>query len=101
MKRYRLRFVAVALGATLAACARQPTRTDETGSAALQTGRVRQRPCNGHSLGVPAHTLFNGVERDFSHGCVRPGDPQALARYVPRDRPEWTPEKISGAEKKS
>ena len=50
-------------------------------------GRYRQRPGRGNSLGAvkfvfpnhfnvylhgtPAHALFDRVERDFSHGCVR------------------------------
>jgi len=46
---------------------------------------------------TPAQGLFNRIERDFSHGCVRLDDPDALARYVLRDRPEWTPEKIAAA----
>jgi murein L,D-transpeptidase YcbB/YkuD len=76
-------------------------------------GRYRQLPGPGNSLGrvkflfpnhynvylhdTPAQALFNRVERDFSHGCVRVDDPDALARYVLRDQPEWTPEKISAA----
>jgi murein L,D-transpeptidase YcbB/YkuD len=76
-------------------------------------GRYRQLPGPGNSLGrvkflfpnhfnvylhdTPAQALFNRVERDFSHGCVRVDDPDALARYVLRDQPEWTAEKISAA----
>ena len=76
-------------------------------------GRYRQLPGPGNSLGrvkflfpnhfnvylhdTPAQALFNRVERDFSHGCVRLDDPDALARYVLRDQPEWTPEKIAAA----
>ena len=76
-------------------------------------GRYRQLPGPGNSLGrvkflfpnhfnvylhdTPAQALFNRVERDFSHGCVRVDDPDALARYVLRDQPAWTAEKISAA----
>jgi murein L,D-transpeptidase YcbB/YkuD len=76
-------------------------------------GRYRQLPGPGNSLGrvkflfpnhynvylhdTPAQALFNRIERDFSHGCVRVNDPEALARYVLRDQPEWTPEKIADA----
>ena len=76
-------------------------------------GRYRQLPGPGNSLGrvkflfpnhfnvylhdTPAQALFNRVERDFSHGCVRVDNPDALARYVLRDQPEWTVEKISAA----
>jgi murein L,D-transpeptidase YcbB/YkuD len=76
-------------------------------------GRYRQLPGPGNSLGrvkflfpnhynvylhdTPAQALFNRVERDFSHGCVRVDDPDALARYVLRDQPEWDAEKIAAA----
>jgi murein L,D-transpeptidase YcbB/YkuD len=76
-------------------------------------GRYRQRPGNGNSLGLvkfifpnhfnvylhdtPAHALFDRIERDFSHGCVRIERPMDLAKYVLRDQPEWTDEKISAA----
>ncbi len=76
-------------------------------------GRYRQRPGKGNSLGLvkfvfpnhfnvylhdtPAHALFDRIERDFSHGCVRLKRPMDLAAYVLRDQPEWTEEKISAA----
>jgi murein L,D-transpeptidase YcbB/YkuD len=76
-------------------------------------GRYRQRPGKGNSLGLvkfvfpnhfnvylhdtPAHALFDRIERDFSHGCVRLERPMDLAAYVLRDQPEWTAEKISAA----
>ena len=76
-------------------------------------GRYRQRPGKGNSLGLvkflfpnhfnvylhdtPAANLFNKVERDFSHGCVRLERPLDLALYVLRDQPEWTRERISAA----
>jgi len=75
--------------------------------------RYRQLPGPGNSLGrvkflfpnhfnvylhdTPAQALFNRVERDFSHGCVRLDEPEALAQYVLRDQPEWTPAKIKEA----
>jgi murein L,D-transpeptidase YcbB/YkuD len=80
----------------------------------------RQRPGKGNSLGgvkflfpnhfnvylhdTPSAHLFDRVERDFSHGCVRVEQPLALAKYVLRDKPEWTEERIreamtSGVEK--
>jgi len=78
-----------------------------------ESGRFRQRPGKGNSLGgvkflfpnhfnvylhdTPSQALFNRVERDFSHGCVRLDEPEKLAQYVLRDRPEWTPEKIAAA----
>jgi murein L,D-transpeptidase YcbB/YkuD len=78
-----------------------------------EDGRYRQRPGTGNSLGLvkfvfpnhfnvylhdtPARTLFERVERDLSHGCVRVEQPLELAKYVLRDRPEWTVERINAA----
>ncbi len=78
-----------------------------------QSGHYRQRPGQGNSLGfvkfmfpnhynvylhdTPAQSLFDRVERDFSHGCVRLDEPAALAKYVLRDQPEWTDAKIAEA----
>jgi murein L,D-transpeptidase YcbB/YkuD len=72
--------------------------------------RFRQRPGAANSLGLvkfmfpnqfnvylhdtPADSLFARASRSFSHGCVRVEDPQALARYLLRDQPEWTETKI-------
>jgi murein L,D-transpeptidase YcbB/YkuD len=73
----------------------------------------RQRPGEGNSLGqvkflfpnhfnvylhdTPAQALFNRIERDFSHGCVRLSHPTDLAKYVLRDQPEWTEDRIAEA----
>ena len=73
----------------------------------------RQRPGDGNSLGLvkflfpnhfnvymhdtPARSFFERVERDFSHGCVRLERPMDLAKYVLRDKPEWTEDKIDAA----
>lgn len=46
---------------------------------------------------TPTDSLFNKPQRALSHGCIRLENPVALAKYVLRDRPEWTPEKISAA----
>jgi murein L,D-transpeptidase YcbB/YkuD len=78
-----------------------------------ESGRFRQRPGPGNSLGqvkfmfpnhynvylhdTPAQALFDRVERDFSHGCVRLDRPTDLAKYVLRDQPEWTEAKIDEA----
>jgi len=75
--------------------------------------RYRQRPGKGNSLGgvkflfpnhfnvylhdTPAGKLFERIERDFSHGCVRLEQPLDLAKYVLRDQPEWTEERIVAA----
>lgn len=75
--------------------------------------RFRQRPGRSNALGgvkfvfpnhfnvylhdTPSPSLFNRVERDLSHGCVRLERPIDLARYVLRDDPSWTLEKIQAA----
>jgi murein L,D-transpeptidase YcbB/YkuD len=75
--------------------------------------RFRQRPGADNSLGLvkfmfpnafnvylhdtPADSLFARRVRSFSHGCVRLEQPEALAAYVLRDRPEWSAEAISAA----
>ncbi len=72
--------------------------------------RLRQRPGDDNSLGrvkfmlpnsynvylhdTPAKSLFARARRAFSHGCVRLGDPVALAEHVLRGSPEWTRERI-------
>ena len=75
--------------------------------------RVRQKPGTSNALGLvkflfpndnnvylhstPQQSLFARARRDFSHGCVRVEDPAALAEWVLREKPEWTPEKIRAA----
>lgn len=74
---------------------------------------VRQKPGDGNSLGrvkfmlpnayavylhdTPAKQLFAQTRRDYSHGCIRLADPVALAQFVLREQPEWTPERIAEA----
>jgi murein L,D-transpeptidase YcbB/YkuD len=75
--------------------------------------RLRQRPGVKNALGrvkflfpnpqdvylhdTPSQTLFRKARRDFSHGCVRIEQPEALARWVLSDLPEWSPERIEAA----
>ena len=75
--------------------------------------RVRQRPGPTNSLGnvkfmlpnpyniylhdTPAKSRFEVERRDFSHGCIRLSQPAALAAFVLRDQPEWTPAAIAAA----
>ncbi|MDP9038739.1 MAG: L,D-transpeptidase family protein [Acidobacteriota bacterium] len=81
---------------------------------------VREKPGPKNSLGLvkfmfpnqydiylhstPAPELFNRTRRDFSHGCIRVQDPEALAAWVlrtsntpgPQGQP-WTAEEIHDA----
>ena len=75
--------------------------------------RVRQTPGPHNALGLvkfimpndyqvylhdtPSKTLFDRTRRDASHGCIRLGDPFALAKFLLRDQPEWTDDKIRSA----
>ena len=81
----------------------------------LRSGKlaIRQMPGPRNSLGLvaflfpneysvylhdtPAPELFSRSRRDFSHGCIRVERPVALAQWVLRDMPEWTPERIEEA----
>jgi murein L,D-transpeptidase YcbB/YkuD len=85
---------------------------DSASLAALAAGalRVRQRPGDDNALGAvkflmpnphdvylhdtPARALFSQVTRAYSHGCVRVGDPVALAEFVLGDETGWTRERI-------
>ncbi|MES3034899.1 MAG: L,D-transpeptidase family protein [Gemmatimonadota bacterium] len=74
---------------------------------------VRQKSGDDNSLGkvkfllpnpydiylhdTPSRSLFSRNRRDFSHGCVRLGDPMAMARYVLASQPAWTDSKITEA----
>ena len=75
--------------------------------------RFRQEPGPENALGLvkfifpnhfdvylhdtPNDRLFFKPVRALSHGCIRVEKPVALAQYVMRDRPEWTPERIDAA----
>jgi murein L,D-transpeptidase YcbB/YkuD len=47
--------------------------------------------------GTPERGLFGRSRRDLSHGCIRIEDPAALAAWVLRDDPQWTPDRINAA----
>ncbi len=71
---------------------------------------IRQRPGEKNALGkvkflfpnsfniyfhdTPAKSLFEKDKRAYSHGCIRLKEPVKLAKYVLRDQPGWTTEKI-------
>ena len=83
--------------------------------AQLRAGKlmVRQKPGPKNALGLikfifpndqniylhstPAQSLFSQTRRDFSHGCIRVEDPQALAEWVLRNNPGWTRERVEAA----
>jgi murein L,D-transpeptidase YcbB/YkuD len=97
----------------LPAIAKNPDYLEKHNMEADEKGNYRQLPGKGNSLGqvkfvfpnhynvylhdTPAQSLFERVERDFSHGCVRLDDPMRLAQYVLRDQPEWTDDRIAAA----
>jgi len=76
--------------------------------------RLRQRPGTDNALGLikfvlpnahnvylhdtPAQQLFLESRRAFSHGCIRVGDPVALAIHVLRNTPgDWTADNVLAA----
>lgn len=46
---------------------------------------------------TPSKSLFERTRRDASHGCIRVADAFGLARFLLRDQPEWTDERILAA----
>lgn len=80
---------------------------------AAGTARLRQLPGGTNSLGrvkfmfpnaqdiylhdTPHSAGFSRARRDASHGCVRVADPLALARFLLRDQPAWTSDRIEQA----
>jgi murein L,D-transpeptidase YcbB/YkuD len=75
--------------------------------------RIRQRPGKKNALGrvkflfpnkddvylhdTPSGSLFSRSRRDFSHGCVRVDDPEALAEFALRNQKGWDKAKIKQA----
>jgi murein L,D-transpeptidase YcbB/YkuD len=75
--------------------------------------RVRQRPGDLNALGAikfvfpnafdvymhgtPEQKLFQQDRRDFSHGCIRVEEPNALALWVLHHESGWTAERIADA----
>jgi murein L,D-transpeptidase YcbB/YkuD len=74
---------------------------------------VRQKPGPTNALGLvkflfpnsyniylhdtPAKNLFEQDKRAFSHGCIRVSKARDLAKWLLRNYPEWTDEKIDKA----
>jgi murein L,D-transpeptidase YcbB/YkuD len=81
----------------------------------LDSGKLslRQQPGDGNAMGLvkfvfPSHeglylhgtsetNSFASSRRDFSHGCIRLEHPLALASWVLRNFPEWTPARVESA----
>jgi murein L,D-transpeptidase YcbB/YkuD len=90
-------------------------QVDAATLAALRAGtlRVRQRPGPRNALGnikfglpnamniylhsTPARTLFSRARRDFSHGCIRVEDTEALANFVLKGQQGWTSAAVAAA----
>lgn len=78
----------------------------------LSTGalKLRQKPGPKNALGLvkfafpnnnnvylhstPSQGLFKKARRDFSHGCIRVENPQALADWVLREQGDWPLQRI-------
>jgi murein L,D-transpeptidase YcbB/YkuD len=63
-------------------------------------GRVKFLFPNSHSVylhDTPGKQAFERSRRDFSHGCIRVADAEALAQWVLRGREDWPPERIREA----
>ena len=83
--------------------------------AQLRAGKLmlRQKPGPKNALGLvkfifpndnsvylhstPEQSAFSKSRRDFSHGCIRVEDPEALAIWVLRNNPGWTKDRIEEA----
>lgn len=73
-------------------------------------GRIRQKPGPWNALGrikfmfpnrfhvylhdTPDRRLFSNPRRDFSHGCIRVGNPMDLAMFLLQDDPSWTRDRL-------
>jgi murein L,D-transpeptidase YcbB/YkuD len=90
-----------------------PSTIDWSDEAATEGLRFRQAPGPENALGLvkfifpnhfnvylhdtPGDKLFFKDQRALSHGCIRVEQPVELAKYVLRDRAEWTGERIRSA----
>jgi murein L,D-transpeptidase YcbB/YkuD len=90
-----------------------PETPESVARLAAGDARLRQRPGARNALGrvkflfpnphdvylhdTPSRSLFRASRRDFSHGCVRVEQPEALARWVLSDQPEWSEERMAEA----
>lgn len=84
---------------------------DEINGIIMGDYRIRQVPGEHNALGklkfvfpnddaiymhdTPSKKLFAKDRRDFSHGCVRVGNPMGLALFVLETQGEWNEEKVN------
>jgi len=87
----------------------QPNNEENISQLYTDQLRLRQRPGNKNALGdikfifpndyaiylhdTPFRGLFKYTKRDFSHGCIRVEDPQALAKFILKTRNNWNKDK--------
>jgi murein L,D-transpeptidase YcbB/YkuD len=90
-----------------------PESVDWDDPEAIKSLAFRQKPGASNALGhvkflfpnpfdvylhdTPADALFFRDGRAFSHGCIRLERPEELAKYVLRDQPEWTGDRMRKA----
>jgi murein L,D-transpeptidase YcbB/YkuD len=90
-----------------------PSSVDWSDPGSTEKVRFRQIPGPENALGLvkfifpnnfsvylhdtPDDRLFARTKRALSHGCIRVEEPVELAKYVFRDQPAWTDEKIREA----
>jgi L,D-transpeptidase YcbB len=90
-----------------------PRKVDWDDADAIKALAFRQKPGASNALGhvkflfpnkynvylhdTPADALFERRGRALSHGCVRLEQPEKLAEYVLRNRPEWDEPRIQAA----
>jgi len=110
LKRNNIEILRVTKSGTTAV---DPSSVDWDSPEELKALAFRQKPGASNALGhvkflfpnpydvylhdTPADALFARSQRAFSHGCVRVEQPEALAKWVLKDSPEWDDEKIREA----
>ena len=63
-------------------------------------GRMKFILANSYDVYIhdtPVHEQFKQMKRTFSSGCIRIEDPIALAEYLLKDHPQWSPQKLRTA----
>ncbi|MFN7095378.1 MAG: L,D-transpeptidase family protein, partial [Burkholderiales bacterium] len=61
-------------------------------------GKVKfmfQNPCQIYLHDSIESEIFNVYKRDFSHGCIRLGEPIQLTNYLLNKEQGWSPEKVA------